>query len=71
MVPGGNVATVNLSGEVTGSSSGDTFKFTVTDGYFAETYTAKIGQSGTGWDIDPAEVRCGAIAERRRQPDRP
>ena len=49
VVPGGNVAIVNLSGDVTGFSSGDTFKVTVTDGYFAETYTATVGQSGTGW----------------------
>ena len=49
MVPGGNVAIVNLSGEVTGFSSGDTFKVTVTDGYFAQTCTATVGRSGTGW----------------------
>jgi hypothetical protein len=48
-VPGGNVTAVNLSGDASGFSPGDTFPVTVTDGYFAEIYIATIGSSGDSW----------------------
>jgi len=48
-IPGGSVTSVSLSGDVSGFSAGDTFPVTVTDGYFAETYTATVGSSGNSW----------------------
>ncbi len=48
-IPGGSVTSVSLSGDVSGFSAGDTFPVTVTDRYFAETYTATVGSSGNSW----------------------